>query len=148
MSHRVVRGFEVARLRRLRLRAGLSMAEVGRLAEVAPATIAGWERNNGSPDITRLMKVARLFDVDIGYLVRVPVRRRMPSDWRVLTGMTQIELAKKVGLSTASVASFERAEQQWNTANAKKIARALGMPVDELHRAWNRARKRPPGSPA
>ncbi|QFS94654.1 hypothetical protein FIV07_28165 (plasmid) [Mycobacterium sp. THAF192] len=72
----------------------------------------------------------------------------MPSDWRIANGLSQIELGIRAGISTASVGSFERAEIKWNPATAAKTADVLQMSVEDLHDAWTRARRRPPGSPA
>lgn len=126
----------------------MTIPDLARLAEMAPSTISGWERNSGAPDITRLVRVARILGVDHSDLVHVDPAERMVSDWRMRKGLSQIDLARAAGLSTAVVAYFERAEVKWNPAHAEKIAAALDMSVEELADAWQRARVRPPGHPA
>lgn len=143
-----MRGFQLDRFRELRQAAGMTMTDLARLAEVAPSTVSSWERNTGAPDITRLVRVAGVLGVDFTDLVHVDIDQRMPSDWRIRKGLSQIELAREAGLSTAVVAYFERAEVKWNPAHAAKIAATLDMSVTELEAAWQRARVRPPGSPA
>ncbi|PQM45000.1 hypothetical protein C1Y40_04839 [Mycobacterium talmoniae] len=148
MSHRVVRGFQRDRLIELREQAKMTPAELARLADLSPSTVASWERRDGAPDVARLVKVAEVLEVDFSELVDVPREEQMPSDLRIRKGLSQVELARQIGLSTTVIGTFERAEKRWNVVQASKIAAVLGVDIDDLHEAWLRARRRPPGTPA
>ncbi|MFA7388606.1 MAG: helix-turn-helix transcriptional regulator, partial [Thiohalobacteraceae bacterium] len=86
--------------------------------------------------------------VRIDDFIDVPEDERFPSDWRLLRGMTQVQLASAAGLSTTVISGFERAETRWDDVKATKIAAALGVDLEVLREAWERARVRPAGSPA
>lgn len=143
-----MRGFQLDRFTELRRAAGMTMTDLARFAEVSPSTISSWERKGGAPDITRLVRVAGVLGVELTELVDVHPDDRMVSDWRIRKGLSQIELARAAGLSTAVVAYFERAEVKWNLGHAEKIAAVLDVTVAELQAAWQRARVRPAGAPA
>ena len=52
--------------------------------------------------------------------------------WREELGLTQEELASRMGISQAAVAKFEQPTAHPRTATLKKIASALGITVDQL----------------
>lgn len=124
------------------------MSDLARLSGLSPSTISSWERQAAVPDIARLAAVAQALGVPVGELVDVETGVRMPSDLRTSKGLSQIELARRAGLSTAVVGAFERAEVKWNRSHAERLAAVLEVSVDELQQAWERSRRRPPGTPA
>ena len=148
MSQRVQRGFRGERFRELREAAGMTMTDLARLSDLSPSTISSWERGSAAPDVARLVQVASVLGVDVSELVNVDASAQMPSDLRVRKGLSQIELARATGLSTAVTGAFERAEVAWKDKHATKIAAALDVSIEELRQAWERARRRPPGTPA
>lgn len=119
-------------------------APVGGVAVDDPS----WERAGAAPDIARLVKVAAVLGVTIGELVEVDPSVQMPSDIRIRKGMSQVDLARAAGLSTAVTSAFERAEVAWKDKYAAPIAAVLDVPIEELRAAWERARRRLPGTPA
>jgi DNA-binding XRE family transcriptional regulator len=52
--------------------------------------------------------------------------------WREELGLTQEELAKRLGVSQAAVAKFEQANARPRMTTLKKIAAALGINVEQL----------------
>lgn len=52
--------------------------------------------------------------------------------WRDHLGITQAELASRMGISQAAVAKFERSVARLRTATLEKIALALGVDVELL----------------
>lgn len=52
--------------------------------------------------------------------------------WREHLGVTQEELAARLGISQAAVAKFERINAKLRTATLKKIASALGLNAGQL----------------
>lgn len=51
---------------------------------------------------------------------------------RIEKGMKQLDVAKKVGVSTASISYYERGKKKPSMNNAFKIAKALDTTIDEL----------------
>jgi len=52
--------------------------------------------------------------------------------WREYLGITQEELASRLGISQAAVAKFERGDARLRTATLKKIAAAMGLEAERL----------------
>lgn len=54
-------------------------------------------------------------------------------EFREAAGLTQVELAKKSGISRATICSLESGEETVvNTATLSKIAKALGKKVSDI----------------
>lgn len=58
------------RLKQLRLRAGLTQQELAAELGVRLATLSDWERNDGSPALSHVVRAAEFFGVSIEWLVR------------------------------------------------------------------------------
>ena len=84
----------------------------------------------------------------ISDVVVIPEDERYPSDWRVLTGLLQPELARRAGIGTFSLQRIEIADQKLSAATARRIADALGISADTYTAAYERCRIRPPGAPS
>lgn len=147
MSRRVQRGFQRERFTEAVRYTVMTIGDLGRLSDVSPATIRAWLRG-GYPDIERLARVAATLNLELPYLIDVPDTECLPSDLRLRKGLTQVQLAAAVGLSTTVVSGFERAETAWDEGKTAAIAAVLGVSPDILRQAWNRARNRAPGTPA
>lgn len=146
MSRSVMRGFDGDRLRALREKRGLSIAELGRAAGLGRGTVGKWERGAGAPQVDALASVASALGVRIDELVKVAVDDRTLVDWRILTGKTQMELAKELDVSTPALSAMERGEVRLTDARADALAAALGISIDEVQRAFERVRHRPMGT--
>jgi transcriptional regulator with XRE-family HTH domain len=59
-------------------------------------------------------------------------------DERLKQGLSQESLAEKAGLHRTYIGMIERAEKNITLINIEKIAKALGMKVDELMRGIGR----------
>lgn len=57
------------RIRNLREKHGLKQVNLANALQVSPQAVSKWERGANYPDITVLMKMARLFDVSCDYLL-------------------------------------------------------------------------------
>ncbi|OZE93542.1 helix-turn-helix domain-containing protein [Rhodococcus sp. 14-2470-1a] len=145
VSRRVLRGFDPARLTSLREQKGMSRADLARKAGLGGATVQQWEAGTRSPQVDTLALVAKTLDLPMSALVEVPRDQRFPGDWRVLLGLTQPQLGQQVGISTSMVARIERGEVKLTDENARRLALALEIDVDELVRSFERARDRPAG---
>lgn len=148
VSRRVMRGFRPERLEQARLAAGISQAEVARLADIKAETVRRWEKGAASPQVDLLARVADVLGIAIADLVDIPEGERFPGDWRVVRGMTQPMLGAAAGVSTQLVGSVERGEVSLSDNLAKKLSTALDISEDELRASYERARRRPAGTPA
>ncbi|PZU02800.1 MAG: transcriptional regulator [Gordonia sp. (in: high G+C Gram-positive bacteria)] len=148
MSRRVLRGFDPDQLVELRKRKGWTVTDAARVADVTARTLRNWEAGEVSPQIDLLRRLVSELGGSVSDVVRIPEENRFPGDWRVLRALTQPELGRKAGVSTATIGAVERGEIRLSDAVAKAIAQALDVPVDEYRTSHDRARRRPPGTPA
>ena len=52
--------------------------------------------------------------------------------WRVFLGLTQAEVAKRTGISQAALSQMERSDNTLRTATLEKLAKAMGLSLDQL----------------
>ena len=52
--------------------------------------------------------------------------------WRTHLGLTQSEIAKKAGITQAALSQMENTENTLRTATLEKLAKAMGLSVDQL----------------
>ena len=52
--------------------------------------------------------------------------------WRTYLGITQSEIAKKAGITQAALSQMENTENTLRTATLEKLAKAMGLSVDQL----------------
>ena len=125
----------------------ISVPDLARLADVGQSTLYTWEAGTFSPQVDLLARVMRILDAPIERGRQHPANERYPGDWRVIKGLTQPELAAAVKIATSTLRSIERAELGLTDANAEKLAKHLGISVEEYRAAYQRARQRPAGTP-
>ncbi|MHC4788263.1 MAG: helix-turn-helix domain-containing protein [Planctomycetota bacterium] len=102
-------------LKSLRRRFGLTQQELAGLLEVSPVTVTAWETGKSRPRERNLAKIATLRAMDQGEVDEALGREPAPSSvtpaqlkrLRSKFSLTQAELAELVGVSTASVTSWE-----------------------------------------
>lgn len=148
MSRRVLRGFNPTEFVALRLRRGLTVSEVARLADVAHSTVHAWEAGTRTPQVDFLVRVMALLDAPIAEVVTIEPDERYPGDWRVIRGLTQPQLAASAGIATNTLRGIERGDQGLTDTNAATLAQVLDISVEQYRAAYQRARTRPPGTPA
>lgn len=148
MSRRVLRGFSPQEFAAIRTRAGLSVSDLARIADVAVSTIHHWEAGTRSPQVDILASVMKVFDAPIEAVVLIPADDRYPGDWRVMKGLTQPQLARAAGVTTVTIQRIERADYPLSDKNAENIAAVLDISTHEYRAAYQRARDRPAGASA
>jgi DNA-binding transcriptional regulator YiaG len=146
MSRRVLRGFSAQEFTAIRTRAGPSVSDFARIADVAVSTIHHWEAGTRSPQVDILASVMEVLDAPIEAVVLIAADHRYPGDWRVMKGLTQPQLAA-AHMPTVTIQRIERADYPLSGKNAETIANARGSTVDEYRTAYQRTRKRPAGMP-
>lgn len=144
VSRRVLRGFAPERFKFLRIDAGLSRGELGRIADVSEGAIRAWEVGEAVPQVDTLDRVMTALGRPIGEVVQVRADDRYLADLRVLAGLTQPQLAQRAGCSTAQLAAVERAHRPLKEPLLTNIAAALGVDKSVVDAAYTRTRRRPP----
>ena len=89
----------------------------------------------------------RILEAPIEQVVTIPAGERYPGDWRVIKGLTQPELAAAVKIRHHHVARHRACRRSLTDGNAEKLAKHLGISVEEYRAAYQRARQRPAGTP-
>lgn len=59
-------------------------------------------------------------------------------------GLTQVDLARRIGEEQSFVSKFERGERRLDILELRQICRALGIPLDEFALRLERALAEPP----
>jgi transcriptional regulator with XRE-family HTH domain len=147
MTRRVLRGFNPQAFAEARRQQGISVSDLCRLADVSQAAIFNWEAAKSTPQVDLLARVMRILESPIEQVVTIPAGERYPGDWRVIKGLTQPELAAAVKIPTTTLRGIERADAALTDGNTDKLAKHLGISVDEYRAAYQRARQRPAGTP-
>ncbi|ADG99470.1 transcriptional regulator, XRE family [Segniliparus rotundus DSM 44985] len=148
MVERAIRGLDLDALVRAREKRRMTRADLARLTGLSTSTIQKWESGATSPNIETLAKAAAALGVPMRRIIKVPTKRRTLADWRRLSGLSRTKLARAAGLTTPALAALERGESQLTDEKADRIAPHLKATHAQLHAAWQRARERPPGTPA
>ena len=52
--------------------------------------------------------------------------------WRKYLGLTQAEISRRAGISQAALSQMERADNKLRNATLEKLARAMGLSIDQL----------------
>lgn len=145
MSRRILRGFRPKVMADRRVAAGLSRGELARLVGVSTSAIDSWESERSTPAVDTLARVAQVLDAPLADLIVVSPGERFLGDLRALAGLTQPQLAARIGFSTTTVASLERGQAVLTDLQAFRISEAVDADVDEVRAAYQRVRTRPRG---
>ncbi|AZI65833.1 helix-turn-helix domain-containing protein (plasmid) [Rhodococcus sp. NyZ502] len=148
MSRNVLRGFDKDAFAAARKAARMSRGDVARLADTTAATIRNWEIGAVSPQIDFLARAANALNIQVGDVVVTDPEERFLSDYRCLVGLTQPQLGKVCGLTTTTITRIERGEIALTDKIQTALAEALGISGEQVNRAYMKAKRRPPGTPA
>lgn len=147
VTRKVLRGFNPPRFKALRVSA-MSLSDLVRLSGVTASTIYAWEAGTSTPQVDKLAAAMKALGSSIDDVVEVPIEERFPGDWRVLAGFTQPQLAAAAAISTTGLQRIESGERAPTDEQAATLSRLLGTDAQQYQAAWQRARHRPPGTPA
>ena len=126
-----------------RILRGMSQTELGRSVGVSFRTVSKWETGAFFPQLSLVPKLAKVFGVselDLLYPVEDGVGASLPLEkvvkeikrLRLIRGMSQQELAEKVGVRVLTISRIERGETRFNMRRLPKFAEALGVTEEEL----------------
>lgn len=148
MTRRVLHGFDRHAFTALRQSRGISVSDLARLSGASLSTIHHWEAGTRTPQVDILAAVMAVLKAPIEAVVLIAPDHRYPGDWRVMSGLTQPQLAASAHIATAILQRIERGEYPLSDKNAEALAAVLGIATDEYRAAYQRARQRPAGSPS
>jgi transcriptional regulator with XRE-family HTH domain len=116
-------------LRKKRLDQKLHQMEVARRLGTHKTTIYNWEKNRATPSLPFLPKIVEV----LGYIPHDSTSDRSIgqriADSRRLLGMTQKELARRLGIDPSTLARWERGERQPSKALLEKLTVFLTEPA-------------------
>lgn len=135
MAREVYRRFSGETLRRSRLASGLTLAELGKRIGVGGETVRHWEVGISSPRSRRLPKVAEALGLKIEDLYESPDNEASLADLRRAAGLTQEQLAKKLGTYKTKVSGWERGKSRMPLELLDVYANILGVAQDKVYDA-------------
>lgn len=119
----------------------MTQKELGEKAGIDPSTIRKYESGRLNPKIGTLRKIAdalgcKVTDLDDNFDEEIPspalVMQKI-HECRMAAGLTQQELAEKVGLDGATIGKYERGILRPKAETVKKITDALGINLMDLY---------------
>jgi len=142
-------------LRSLRERFDLTQEELARLLQVSPVTVTSWETAKSRPRKANLAQIVTLRDMEPAQVDAALGRQEAPAAvrpqqlkrLRKKLALTQSDLAKLLGVSTASITSWEAGKAEPGRENRRLVARRKNpsrKEADERLGRRTRARGRAP----
>jgi transcriptional regulator with XRE-family HTH domain len=138
-------------LRRLRRRTGLSQVQVGRRIGVGRHSLGAWERGE-QPPLAALRRLAGVYGVPVARVARAagvtPPRLLDPRAWstgdlaealgtiRLWAGLTQADLAERIGCSVSSVRAWESGRAVPGPGMRRRLEDGYGLPEGALVTAY------------
>ena len=126
MAKPTLTNFRADALRESRIRAGLSQEAVAKLVGVSAWTYRQWETGRATPLAGRLMRLAASVGGDVADLVGAP---HTLADYRILAGLSQADLAARIGVSRATVAGWEQGLTPVAAKHHQGLMSVLRIPV-------------------
>ncbi|MEU3475887.1 helix-turn-helix transcriptional regulator [Rhodococcus sp. NPDC006774] len=149
MSRRILRGFRPERLIEIRKAQGFSSrGELARQVGVSASAVAKWESGQATPGVDTLARVAAVLSVSMATFIDIPSDQLYLGDLRALAGLTQPQLAARIGFSSATVADLERGHATLSDDHVARLIDVLGTDEHTVRAAYRRVRERPPNTRA
>ncbi len=139
----------------IRKRLDLTQQELADLLEVSPATVTSWETGKSRPRQSNLAQIVTLREMDQAEvdeaLGREPAPEAMKPEQlkrlRKKHDLIQAELAALIGVSPASITSWESGKTSPSRENRRAIANVAAMARAEVDLALNRHEEGGKGRP-
>ncbi len=116
-------------IRHYRQRCGLSIAALARMVRVDQATIQSWEHRRHVPRSRLRRRLSRLLGLTIPPPEPKATLGRRLRAARIGLGLTQGELARRVGLEQQTLSRWELDVRAPNTAHRKRIGEILRLEI-------------------
>lgn len=134
------------KIKATRKNAGLTQKELAQKMGLSFQSIAQWENDLRKPKIETLKKIADALECPIDTFTTDDFDEEIPPpaliskkihDCRTAAGLTQQELAEKIGLDGATIGKYERGILRPKSATLKKIADVLEIGLLDLFTSSN-----------
>ena len=118
-------GYRVVGLRKMRRLRGLTTHQASEQVGVAESVWKAWETEQSIPSEKRLLSLTTILGCSIGDILSPPESLR---DWRRVAGLTQNEVAQKIGVASSLVGDWENKIAPVHPRHRRRLAEALGIP--------------------
>lgn len=108
------------------------------IGEIGQKAVSKWETGEREPELSRLIKIAKFFDVSIDDLLLKDLRPPVPKHaeniryLRLKHGMNQEDIAKLVGVSKATACKYENGNVEPTVAQLLTLADFFGVSMDQM----------------
>jgi len=133
-----VRGWSAPTLKRLRLHAHLTQADLAAMVGCSPAAIATWEGGRFGPQPRWAAALAQSLDVTVPDLVSLSREETRLRDLRAWAGLTQHEV--QLDLLVRDIGAIERGTKPLPETAIQVLAQAYSIAAAELRAAADRTR--------
>ena len=124
-----------SRLKALRKKAGLTQEELADVLGISYMTVRRWEAGKASPRVEDIPSIAQALGVPEADLLDTNASIPFGANLKALrrkAGLTQSQLADKIGVSLLTLFRWEKDERQPRMSEIKALAKALGVSEAEL----------------
>lgn len=134
-----MRGFDRHRFRALREAADFSAEALATASGVERAAIHRWESGECRPQPDKLKLVADVLAVTPDKFMAIPPQERTMADLRGAAGLTQNELAKKIGSTRRVVVGIENGGGSLDPSRTAALAAVFNVAPEIIHAAHARS---------
>ena len=131
-----VRGFSPAALREARAAAGLRTDELARLLGVSHPAVTMWESGKSKPTPAMLLALSNTLGVRTAYLAPIREADLRIGDLRAHAGLTQVEVAKGVGVGPTVIGNLERGLRPVSEDHVVTLAALYGVTEARVRAVW------------
>ena len=126
-------GFDGARLRALRHRAGLSQRALGACIGADEMVIANYENGRAAPRVDRLGRLAQALGASPADLLPMDLEVESLERLRVQAGLLQADVAQQAKMTRTKYAAIERGQTATvSPADAERLAGILGVDREQV----------------
>lgn len=106
----------------------------------AVSSVYGWEANTRTPEPGTIRLLADTLGITPGELLNVPQEQWSLYEYRIVSGLTQAEVGKVLGVTMARVGNYENAYVEMDPATVASLADQYSIGEDVIRTAWQRSR--------
>lgn len=130
------------RLKEVRTKRNMTQRQLAEQLHISPQVYSRYEKGDREMPISLLMEISNLFNVSVDYLLdsdtTTEKERNVMSfgenlrEHRIAVGLTQAQLAQKIGVSKACIGMWENNDRKPDIISLKQLANIFGCTTDEL----------------
>jgi transcriptional regulator with XRE-family HTH domain len=139
MSARIS-AFSGKKLKEAREAKGWTQGKLAVRGTVALSSIAAWESGSRAPEARTIAKLAKTLGMNAGELLTIPKDAYTLTEYRIVAGLTQRDVAKELGVQAPRIGHYEMAYTPLDSATVQLLADLYSATPDEITAAWRRAR--------